>query len=541
MFFNYFGISSLILLSIPLNAQQRSIDKLGSLLSITGQFSFHQSFNYRSGLAAVRAPYQYIAQGGIQIQLGKWAIPLQVQYANAAFTYQQPFNQLGLSPHYKWITLHGGYRSVQLNTYLLPSTTYLGGAIELTPGKWHVLAVYGRFRKAMPMDTLTLPQYDRWGGGYKIAFRGSKTQWEQAMLLFKDDTTSHPSDSIPAQASLGYSIGIQHKLSTAFQFSVEWAILHYQHNFKSSELEELSKSFPQLFIQSASLHQARKIQWRYNQKKVGIALVWERIDPGFTSLGAYYFMNDIEKWSCQTKVSIPAIGGQVSTELGWQRTNLKQTMGTATSSFLYQVQAAVKIKKKLQLQTTFSNATYYTRLIQRFQTLRLTDTLQMIQVNRAAQVSIQWIMGPSSSCKRLQFQYSWQQLVSTTGALNSVWTSNLQYQHSGKNQRSTIQCGIQSTSMPHLSTTLYALGPFISYRWLSASKRWTVSASGTFQGIVDQRSLQGKLSSTQIQLQYSPTPPHRFQLSGTQIIAPVSSSDGVYTDWTFQCNYAYQF
>ncbi|MEO0735019.1 MAG: hypothetical protein AAFZ52_19430, partial [Bacteroidota bacterium] len=54
---------------------------------------------------------------------------------------------VGVSPRYKWATLHAGDRSLNFNPYTFSNQQFRGIGTELTPGKWRVAGMYGRLNR----------------------------------------------------------------------------------------------------------------------------------------------------------------------------------------------------------------------------------------------------------------------------------------------------------------------------------------------------------------------------------------------------------
>ena len=108
----------------------------------------------------------------------------------------QPFNRYGVSPYYKWIKLHAGYRSMRFNPYTLNGLQFFGGGIELEPKGFRFGAFYGRFSKPVAQDTLAsispFPSYERTGYGVKIGVGSPRNYVDLSMVHVHDDPSSIP-------------------------------------------------------------------------------------------------------------------------------------------------------------------------------------------------------------------------------------------------------------------------------------------------------------------------------------------------------------
>jgi len=69
-------------------------------------------------------------------------LPFSFTFSDKKANYSQPFNQFGLSPRYKWITVHLGYRNVNFSNFVMAGYTFLGAGVELNP-EFFVLALSG--------------------------------------------------------------------------------------------------------------------------------------------------------------------------------------------------------------------------------------------------------------------------------------------------------------------------------------------------------------------------------------------------------------
>src|SRR5690606_23843773 len=112
-------------------------------------------FYNATGISARREPFTYLLSGSPTVSLYGWSIPFSFTLSQDERSFRQPFNQFGMSPTYKWITLHAGYRNVTFSPYTLAGHTILGGGFEINPGKIRAGFMYGRLNRATVIDTAT--------------------------------------------------------------------------------------------------------------------------------------------------------------------------------------------------------------------------------------------------------------------------------------------------------------------------------------------------------------------------------------------------
>ena len=119
-------------------------------------------------------------------------------YSNEKAGFTQPFNQFGISPTYKWLTFHLGYRNVSFSEYTLNGYTFLGVGLEARPGKFRLGAIYGKFNQNSEYDLLmvdSIPKLTRTGWAAKIGY-GTNERFVDISFLRIGDNTKNLSDSL---------------------------------------------------------------------------------------------------------------------------------------------------------------------------------------------------------------------------------------------------------------------------------------------------------------------------------------------------------
>ena len=62
----------------------------------------------------------------------------------------------------------------------------------------------------------------------------------------------------------------------------------------------------------------------YQEKTWGAQLIFKRIDPGYQSMGAYFFQNDIREFSLANNFKLDSGKLNINTNIGFQTDNLKK-------------------------------------------------------------------------------------------------------------------------------------------------------------------------------------------------------------------------
>ena len=127
------------------------LSKAKEYVKISGGLGLAGAFYNAFGAPAQRDPFYWQISGNLDITIGQISLPFSATFNQQERSFTQPFNQYGVSPKYKWITAHLGYRSLSFSEYSLSGNQFLGAGLELSPEKSIVKGkiVYGRFAKAV--------------------------------------------------------------------------------------------------------------------------------------------------------------------------------------------------------------------------------------------------------------------------------------------------------------------------------------------------------------------------------------------------------
>jgi len=166
---------SFMLATLSTNAQQVEQMIHARPMSFSGSVDATAIFYNANGIPNRYLPFNYVLSGSPVISVYGWQIPFSFIIGKQQNSFTQPFNQFGMSPTYKWITIHAGYRSLNFSLFTLAGHTFLGAGVELTPGKFRFAAMYGQLNKATPLDTaqalyLSTFSYKRMGMDVKVGY-----------------------------------------------------------------------------------------------------------------------------------------------------------------------------------------------------------------------------------------------------------------------------------------------------------------------------------------------------------------------------------
>ncbi len=335
-----FGLTSLFVLFSfqDLFAQDLAQIAKQKPISITGALGIGLGTYNVNGIPARQRQFSYLFNGAPTISLYGVSFPFSVVVSDQQRSYTQPFNQYGLSPIYKWMTFHAGWRSLTFSPFTLAGHNFLGGGVELNPGKLRFGFVYGRFNKAIeedlnqPLSFAQQPAYRRTGYSAKIGVGTERNHFDLIFLRAKDDTTSlaMKPTSLTLTPAENTVLGLSTRFSffKHFIFDLDVSGSVYTRNLASDTIQndELDKiDFVKNLItinSSTQLLTAAQASLGYNASNYSIKAMYRRVDPDYKSMGAYYFETDVQNYTLEGALRLIKGQLQLSGSFGLQNDNI---------------------------------------------------------------------------------------------------------------------------------------------------------------------------------------------------------------------------
>lgn len=362
---------------------------------MNGTIELRGLFYQATGIQNRMEPFNFMLSGSPTISLYGWDIPFSFVISKKQSSFQQPFNQFGLSPTYKWLTLHAGYRNVTFSPYTLAGHTMLGGGVEANPGKFRLGFMYGRLNKATVIDTTNMSlipfSFTRKGLAAKLGYGTVNNFFDINFLHAKDDSTSNAytanrnvTKTTPAANTvLGY--GTKITLFRKFFFESDGAISLLTRDMNSPLVLD-SITDPTLRKLGDFLAINGSSEWfmafaagaGYSEKDYTIKVNYRRVEPGFMSMGAYYFTNDIENITLSPSYNHPKGYIRVNASLGLEQDNVRLQKDATSRRVIAAGTLSSEITANFGVDINFSN--FSTN--QRPNTLKFADSLKIVQTTR---------------------------------------------------------------------------------------------------------------------------------------------------------------
>lgn len=425
-----------------------------------------------SGIPPRSRSFQYLFSGSPVLTVYGVSFPFSAIISDQHRSFRQPFNQFGVSPYYKWVTLHAGWRNLSYSPFTLAGHAFLGAGIDLTPGKLRFGAMYGRLNKAIEDDpALTgpmghLPAYRRTGYSVKLGYGTQETFIDLIFLQGKDHENSlhAPVTSAwitPAENSVA-GISSRIKIAKGLSFETDVAASVYTRD-RTDTSSAFTDSLPRLITamggmmrlnNSSQLLTAARAALRYQRPMYGVTMEYRRVEPDYQSMGAYYMETDVEQYTLAPVLRLHKNKLRIGGSMGLQYDDLKRekmvrsqkVIGSATLSY-QEVKYGVDVR--------------YTNygISQRAGLLPLADDRRVARTNRNVHLTGRYqLKSTQMAVHNLVAAVALQSLtdlnkVSAAHTETSMLTGNLLYQFSYM----PYQLG-GSVGMSYTSATMAALG-----------------------------------------------------------------------------------
>ena len=383
-------------------------------VEIKGNINASSMFNAISGIDQRRDPFSWNISGNINLNIaGIINAPFSIYISPGNKTYNVPsYRFTGLSPKYKWATLHLGDRSMNFSRYSFAGHSFFGVGLELDPGKVSVMGMYGRLQRARPEDINVRqsiePAFKRMAYGTKISYDSGNEEIAFSLFHAFDDINSIPplmenANIKPANNTiLGLEFG--KSFGDKVSFDMELAYSAYNRDVstaKSEELTGLKHTMLGLFKPTESANFRSAINTSVNfllNPRTTFSIGFERVDPQYTTLGSLFFNNDYENYTGAIATNIA--NGKITLAFngGIQKNNLDGKQLNAANRFIGSVNANFMVSKRLNINTSYSNFrnTNRIRFIESQPDLPF-DSLILAQVNQNMNLSVMYALSEDKS------------------------------------------------------------------------------------------------------------------------------------------------
>ncbi|MDG3584228.1 hypothetical protein OSR52_17755, partial [Galbibacter sp. CMA-7] len=148
------------------------------------------------------------------------------------------------------------------------------------------------------------------------------------------------------------------------------------------------------------------MNYTFDQSSVGVA--YERIDPGYETLGSYYFNNDFENITLNGATALLDNLLNLTFNVGYQRDDLNNKKDNATSRMVGSVNATANVNERLSITGSYSNFRTFTNVkVNQFDNINddslldnNLDTLDYKQLSQTAMLGINYVISQKENLQQ---------------------------------------------------------------------------------------------------------------------------------------------
>lgn len=387
------------------NAQQ--LDQIGKKggIKVNGGLGVNQTLYFSNGISDRFVPYSYVVSGNLNFSAYGWSVPLSFAYTNQKLRYNaQPFNIVGISPSYKSLKLHAGFRNMSFSPYTLAGHSFLGGGVEWSHKNFKIAGMGGRLLRGVAYDSTqnTLPVYDRYGGGFKVGYVKKGEEISFITFYAKDEVGSIPTPpsflGVRPMENQVYSLILKKRLSEKVSFHIEGARSGWTKDIRDSISEEAKYGIRNVFFMpvrhNTVFYSALKTGLTIALKKGAMGMAFERVEPGFRTMGAYFMNSDFQNIAANYSTKLFKDKFSVAVNAGVQRDDLNNEKMSRMNRFVGSASLSMQFSEKLSANGSYSNFNSFTNVrpvdqafVQNTQFDRL-DTMNYVQISQTANVGV---------------------------------------------------------------------------------------------------------------------------------------------------------
>jgi hypothetical protein len=330
--------------------------------SVSGQVTAITEF-YQSDDSIKRyAPISWTLSGNLLMKTGGWDIPVFFLLSEKDKSNRQAFNKMGIGLQKKWLKLFAGNSNVYFSDFTMAGVTSLGGGVELTPGKFRFGAVYGRLQRKVAADTTDAsgvqPVFERWGGAIRVGYGNSRNFFDLIFLQAKDKISSLSENErgsiLPAEnEAAGFNTRLQ--LLKNLTFDANGALSIFTRNVLDSGVHEGLSDVPFSTNKSTQGLSTFKTSFCYSVKKWSMAAAYKRIEPGYRSMGTYYFQDDVEQILLSPAYNFIKKRISLNASLGWEHNNLFDIRTSTARRFIGNFRGNWQVNDKYGVDLQYAN------------------------------------------------------------------------------------------------------------------------------------------------------------------------------------------
>ena len=384
-----------------------------------------------------RQPFTYFINGNINFNLfGVVNTPFSLNLTNlgAHMSYPSLPNRFSLHPSYRWATAHIGDIAMSFSPYTLSGHQFTGAGLELTPGRFQIALMGGRLlREVRPNPELPslLPNNARFGYGARFqyaspritaggSFFAGRDRENPELTLVLDSLGRAPKQNTAVSLNTTINLIENLTLMVEYGFSALTSDARALRNDNPSFLESLFGG-----NSSTNFYNAINVNLNYQFLRSVIGIGYERIDPQYATLGAYFFNNDFENITVHfARPFLREDRANIAVRFGLQQDNLDNTQREQSTRYVGSINLNYNPTENLQMSFSYSTFQSHRNLRSQFDFINeLTpydnlDTLRFSQLSQNLDMMVMYnIRRTETTNQSVNLMLSYQEAANRQGNL----------------------------------------------------------------------------------------------------------------------------
>jgi hypothetical protein len=408
-----------------------------------------------------------------------------------------------------------------------------GIGVELSPGKWRLSAMQGRLLEAVPFDISNHDNYnraafERKGYGFKTGYENNANSYSVCLFKAKDDKGSlnfiPPDASITPLENVSMAIAVRQTIWKRVFADAEYSLSALNRNTGNSKSGSDSTDLGRYNLltkwlsptSSTAYFDALQTGIGYTASFYTIQLRYERVAPGYVTLGAYNVVNDLRNITIAPAIQLLNGRLNLAGNAGIQDNNLDKGKSSTTRRCVGSGNISFMPDAHWMLNTSYSNFSMFTRvrpLADPYFSNPL-DSLNFYQVNTTYTGTASYSFGSKEVKQSLMANVSYQkaadkqQAQATQQQISIFYTANAGYTYNQVQNGFTLTAGgnyyVQQASGMHTQF----MGPTLSSSKTLIQKKLILNASATYnktQAIANGNTSNNNVWNASIQASFTPT------------------------------------
>lgn len=479
----------IIFSSYVINLSAQDIEQVTKAkpVKISGGLNANTTFYATDAANPQRDPFMWIINGNMNLNFfGVVNAPFSFMLSKENKTFNQPsYKQFGISPKYKAVTVHLGYRAMNFSQYTMSGIQFLGGGVAYSPKNkpFAIKGFYGRFAQAKqyksiasydPNAIIEPPAFERWGYGTMITI-GKKGQFVDLILFKAIDNKSSiivpdTVDNLKPLENFVLGINTRNKITKNLNLKIEYVLSALSTDIRQPEMYQETYSYANnlgfLFSPRTSSQFNSVIQsgLNYKFKVANLGINYKHIDPQFQSLGTSFINNDIEEITTNLGTTLFKNKVSLSGNFGTQRNNLDKSQITTSKRFISSANMSYLATKKLNFIAAVSNFNTNATPTQ----IYLADSIKYSQATSNASLTTNYNFGDTATQQGVTLITSYQKGhtlnqsgTEVTNISNTFLNINAMYHLNFVSQKIAVFASINYSTFETMGNTNNSLGPTI--------------------------------------------------------------------------------